>query len=621
MYKPDEEKTSFITPRANYYYVVMPFGLKNAGATYQRLMNKVFAPHLGNLLEVYVDDILVKTKENIDLLTDLSQVFNTVRSLGMRLNPTKCTFAVEARKFLGFMLTQRGIEANPDKCKAILEMKSPTCLRKIQQLNGRLAALSRFLAGSALRSLPLFSLLRKGCQFERTPECEEAFQEFKRFLSQPLILTRPIVGEELVLYLSVADKAVASALIREDEVGHHPVYFTNKVLQEPELKYQKLEKLTSSSGRSANAGSVTAASSQDWAAIKIQSAFRGCLARRALRALKGLVKLQALVRGHIERKRTAQQMKKWQALLRAQARVCARRVHILQAPNSTSKSPSCHLHGPATPDKFESPIRSKSMKDEHSPLLKRNGSKSCLQQVHGSSGQEKCRNKSERHIDELTWNQEKSSMRTSSTTNGDKSDKNPEIDSRRSQATSSSRRRNLFSTTNNHVLVSDQHCISSKSYTTSNHNNNNKESSSVISLQSGPSPSCEVQSQSPMKPNWVEESPFCTAENSPQYLSASSKDNVPKRSPFGGSRSYICDYSDYPSYMACTESSKAKVRSLSAPKQRPNQCDRSSSSTRYSLNGLGCQRPNYALQGCFTNKGYPGSGRLDKLGMPVGYRF
>ncbi|KAL1371422.1 hypothetical protein HN51_001668 [Arachis hypogaea] len=380
-------------------------------------------------------------------------------------------------------------------------------------------------------------------------------------------------------------------------------------------------RLTSSSGRSANAGSVTAASSQDWAAIKIQSAFRGCLARRALRALKGLVKLQALVRGHIERKRTAQQMKKWQALLRAQARVCARRVHILQAPNSTSKSPSCHLHGPATPDKFESPIRSKSMKDEHSPLLKRNGSKSCLQQVHGSSGQEKCRNKSERHIDELTWNQEKSSMRTSSTTNGDKSDKNPEIDSRRSQATSSSRRRNLFSTTNNHVLVSDQHCISSKSYTTSNHNNNNKESSSVISLQSGPSPSCEVQSQSPMKPNWVEESPFCTAENSPQYLSASSKDNVPKRSPFGGSRSYICDYSDYPSYMACTESSKAKVRSLSAPKQRPNQCDRSSSSTRYSLNGLGCQRPNYALQGCFTNKGYPGSGRLDKLGMPVGYRF
>ena len=160
----------------------------------------------------------------------------------MRLNPAKCAFAVEAGKFLGFMLTQRGIEANPDKCRAILEMKSPTCVREVQQLNGRLAALSRFLAGSALKSLPLFSLLRKGCQFEWTPECEEAFQEFKRFLSQPPILTRPTAGEDLVLYLSVADKAVSSALIREDEVGQHPVYFISKVLQGPELRYHKLEK-------------------------------------------------------------------------------------------------------------------------------------------------------------------------------------------------------------------------------------------------------------------------------------------------------------------------------------------------------------------------------------------
>ncbi|XP_015953975.1 uncharacterized protein LOC107478346 [Arachis duranensis] len=193
-------------------------------------------------MEVCVDDMLVKTKEETDLLRDLWQVFNIIRLHGMRLNPAKCTFAVEAGKFLGFMLTQRGIEVNPDKWKAILEIKSQTCLREVQQLNGRLAALSRFLAGSALRSLPLFSLLRKGCQFEWTSKCEEAFQEFKRFLSQPPILTRPIVGEELVLYLSIADKAVASALIREDEVGQHPIYFTSKVLQGPELRYQKLEK-------------------------------------------------------------------------------------------------------------------------------------------------------------------------------------------------------------------------------------------------------------------------------------------------------------------------------------------------------------------------------------------
>lgn len=144
----------------------MPFGLKNVRVTYQRLMNKVFSPHLGKLMEVYVDDMLVKTTEDTKLLSDLSQVFRTVREYGMRLNPTKCTFSVEAGKFLGFMLMQRGIEANPDKCKAIMEMRSPTCLKEVQQLNGRLAALSKFLAGSALRSLPLFSTLKKGLQFE-----------------------------------------------------------------------------------------------------------------------------------------------------------------------------------------------------------------------------------------------------------------------------------------------------------------------------------------------------------------------------------------------------------------------------------------------------------------------
>ena len=157
--------------------------------------------------------------------------------------------------------------------------------------------------------------------------------------------------------------------------------------------------------------------------------------------------------------------------------------------------------------------------------------------------------------------------------------------------------------------------------------NSTKESTS---LQSAQSPCCEVQSHSYSSQkvnNEVEESPFCTADNSPQYLSASSKDDGFKRSPFtptrsDGSRSYIRGYPDYPSYMACTESSKAKARSLSAPKQRP-QSERSGSSDRYSLNGFDMSRlaTQRAMQASFTNKAYPGSGRLDKLGMPVGYRF
>ena len=121
-------------------------------------------------------------------------------------------------------------------------MKSPTYVKEVQQLNGRLAALSRFLAGSAIRSLPFYATLRKEKRFEWTTECEQAFQDFKRFLRQPPILTRPREGEPLILYLAVGSRAVASALVREDDSGQQPVYFISKALQGSELNYQKIEK-------------------------------------------------------------------------------------------------------------------------------------------------------------------------------------------------------------------------------------------------------------------------------------------------------------------------------------------------------------------------------------------
>ena len=118
MHLLDEEKTAFITPTGNYCYTVMPFELKNAGAICQRLMNKIFAKHIGTLMEVYIDDMLVKTKAEEELLPNLETIFGCLQRHGMRLNPHKCVFAVEAEKFLGFMLTHQGIEANPNKCKA-----------------------------------------------------------------------------------------------------------------------------------------------------------------------------------------------------------------------------------------------------------------------------------------------------------------------------------------------------------------------------------------------------------------------------------------------------------------------------------------------------------------------
>ncbi|GAU41232.1 hypothetical protein TSUD_280320, partial [Trifolium subterraneum] len=139
----DAPHTAFMTNTCNFFYKVMPFGLKNAGATYQRLMDRVFQKQIGKNLEVYIDDMVVKTAKEGDHNRDLDEILKEVRKYNMRLNPAKCSFGVQAGKFLGFMLTSRGIEANPEKCQAIINMRSPTTVKEVQQLTGRIAALSR----------------------------------------------------------------------------------------------------------------------------------------------------------------------------------------------------------------------------------------------------------------------------------------------------------------------------------------------------------------------------------------------------------------------------------------------------------------------------------------------
>ena len=115
----DEEKIAFITNRGLYCYRVMPFGLKNAGAIYQQLVNKIFKEQIGRNMEVYMDDMLVKSKSSMNHVVDLEETFGTLRKYKMKLNPTKCAFEVTSRKFLGFMVSGRGIEANPEKICAI----------------------------------------------------------------------------------------------------------------------------------------------------------------------------------------------------------------------------------------------------------------------------------------------------------------------------------------------------------------------------------------------------------------------------------------------------------------------------------------------------------------------
>ena len=178
MAEEDQEKTAFVTSQGLYCYRVMPFGLKNAGATYQRLVNQMFKKQIGRNVEVYVDDMLVKSRKEKDHLDDLRETFNTLKQYHMKLNPSKCAFGVSSGKFLGFIVSQRGIEANPKKVRAILEMRSPRTTKEVQSLTGRVAALNRFVSKAMDKCLPFFKTLKKA--FVWTGECEAAFQELDR---------------------------------------------------------------------------------------------------------------------------------------------------------------------------------------------------------------------------------------------------------------------------------------------------------------------------------------------------------------------------------------------------------------------------------------------------------
>ena len=238
MHHNDREKTAFTTDGANYFYKVMPFGLKDARATYQRLMDKIFKGMIGRSVEVYVDDIVAKSDSCGQHIKDLEEVFDALRRVNMRLNPVKCAFGVEGGKFLGLMLTHWGIEANLNKCKAITKMRSPKNLKEIQQLLGRLTTLSRFVPRLAERIRPIAQMLRKSSKFSWNEECEQIFGQLKAFLSSPAVIKKPRLDLPIIVYLAVSEEAVSSALVQEVNNEEHPVYFVSWMLHTAETRYR-----------------------------------------------------------------------------------------------------------------------------------------------------------------------------------------------------------------------------------------------------------------------------------------------------------------------------------------------------------------------------------------------
>nr|GEX24790.1 reverse transcriptase domain-containing protein [Tanacetum cinerariifolium] len=246
MVKKDEEKIAFITSQGIFCYTKMPFGLRNAGATYQRLVDKAFHKQIGRNLEVYVGDLVIKIRTKDEIVRDIEETFKTLRKINMKLNPKKCTFGVEEGTFLGYKVSIRGLKVCPDKVDIISSLPSPKCLKDVQKLNGKLTSLNGFLAKSAEKSLPFFRTLKKCTKksdFHWTTEAEEAFKQMKQLIAELSMLVAPMEKDELIIYLAAAKETVSVVLMMEREAQQIPIYFVSGALRGPKINYTSMEKL------------------------------------------------------------------------------------------------------------------------------------------------------------------------------------------------------------------------------------------------------------------------------------------------------------------------------------------------------------------------------------------
>jgi hypothetical protein len=214
----DINKTAFKVPGAVglFEYVVMTFGLKNAGATYQRAMNYIFHDLIGMLVEIYIDDVVVKFASVEGHLGDLRQVLERTRRFGLTMNPKKCTFGVSAGEFLGFLVHERGIEISLKSQEAVRTMVPPTMKRELQQVTGNINFVTRFISNLSGRIEPFMELvkIKANDEFHWGAKQQRAFEEIKEYLSKPPVLVPPQQDRPFYVYLSVGDTSIASVVIQ-----------------------------------------------------------------------------------------------------------------------------------------------------------------------------------------------------------------------------------------------------------------------------------------------------------------------------------------------------------------------------------------------------------------------
>jgi len=247
MAEEDIPKTAFRCPGhvGLFEWIVMTFGLKNAGATYQRAMNFIFHEFIGKLVEIYIDDVVVKSGDFTRHLADLRKVLECTRKHGLKMNPNKCAFGVSAGQFLGFMVHQKGIEISRRSIDAINKIVAPTNKTELQSLIGKVNFIRRFISNLSgkIRAFSPLPKLKADQEFVWGKEQQLALDEIKSYLVNLPVLIPPQQGKPFRLYLSTDGMVIGSALIQEFEGKERVIYYLSRRLIDAETRYSAIEKL------------------------------------------------------------------------------------------------------------------------------------------------------------------------------------------------------------------------------------------------------------------------------------------------------------------------------------------------------------------------------------------
>jgi hypothetical protein len=241
--REDQLKTTFTTPWGTFMYLRMPFGLMNAGATFQRAMDFAFRDLIQKIIEIYQDDLTVVSKERKDHISHLRIVFERCRKYGISLNPKKFVFGIDKGKLLGHIASEGGISIDPERIQSIKDVRPPANKKSLQSFFGKINFIRRFVPNFVERIKPMSALLKKDTVFRWDDKAIKSFEDIKDAISQAPILVSPDYSRDFIIFSFASQDTIAGVLLQKDVDDHeHPIAFMSKVLRDSELNYSITEK-------------------------------------------------------------------------------------------------------------------------------------------------------------------------------------------------------------------------------------------------------------------------------------------------------------------------------------------------------------------------------------------